>query len=207
MNKVLLIGDSIRIGYGQRVRELLSDTAEVIMPDMNCKWTKFIYWHISLWAGDTKFDAIHWNSGIWDTHRIDGNECFCSLDEYIRDNERLLKMMKRYSDKLIWATSTPGGKVLDEKNAINALENTDRDFPKRFLTTDQYNWNKTINEYNTAAVKLYESQGVYIDDLNQLMLQNLEDYLSPDGVHPNEKGYEALAQQVAKSIRDVLRKD
>ena len=113
-------------------------------------------------------------------------------------------MMKRYSDKLIWATSTPGGKVLDEKNAINALENTDREFPKRFLTTDQYNWNKTINEYNAAAVKLYESQGVYIDDLNQLMFQNLEEYLSPDGVHPNEKGYEALAQQVAQSIRDVL---
>lgn len=204
MKKVLLLGDSIRLGYGQRTAELLSDVAEVVQPEENCRWTKYLFWNFLLWADDTKYDLIHWNSGIWDLHHIDNDEPFCTADEYIRDNERLLSLIRKYSDNLVWATTIPGGKVLDERRALNALLNTDRTFPVRALTTGQKIWNKGIQEFNAAAADLFRRNGVEIDDLYSVMSEHLEDYISGDGIHPNEAGYEALAQQVAGKIRSLL---
>lgn len=205
MKKVLLLGDSIRLGYGQKVKELLSDIAEVKMPEENCKWTKNTYWYFSIWAGEERYDVIHWNNGIWDLHHIDNGEHFCSLDEYLRDNERLAALIRKYTDKMIWATSTPGGKILDQRKALNALENTDREFKKRFLTSDQKDWNNSISIYNAAAVDLYRSLGAEIDDLHAVLSEHLEDYLSEDGIHPNEKGYDALAVHAAAVIRRALK--
>lgn len=204
MKKVLLLGDSIRIGYGKLVSDLLSDVAEVVQPAENCKWTKYLYWNFAIWAGETKYDLIHWNSGIWDMHYIDNNECFCSLEEYVRDNERLLQLIRKYSQKLVWATTIPGGKILNQRKAHNVLINTNREFPIRMLTTDQDTWNCGVQKYNQAAREYYKKNGVKIDDLFSVMQEHLEDYLSEDGIHPNDKGYEALAQHAADTIRREL---
>lgn len=44
MKNVLLIGDSIRLGYQGRVAELLGDDVKVYSPDENCRYTKFTLW-------------------------------------------------------------------------------------------------------------------------------------------------------------------
>lgn len=205
MKKVLLLGDSIRIGYCKKVRELLSDVAEVYFPDENCAYTKKTYWNFTIWAGDRRYDAIHWNNGIWDLHHVSPfGDHFSSLDEYLYDNRRIARLAREYSDRLIWATTIPGGKVLDERKAINALENTDRDFPKRFLTDAQEPWNEAVREYNAAAVKMFREEGVEIDDLYSVMDGRIEEFISADGIHPNDAGYTALAEQVAAVIRRSL---
>lgn len=202
---VLLLGDSIRIGYCKYVKELLSDIADVYYPDTNCAYTKKTYWNFTIWAEDRKYDVIHWNNGIWDLHHVSPfGDHFSTLEEYVYDNRRLARLAREYGDKLIWATTIPGGKILDERKAINALENTDREFPKRFLTDAQAPWNNAIREYNAAAVKMYKEEGVEIDDLYSVMNAHLEEYISEDGIHPNEKGYAALASQVANVIRASL---
>ena len=72
MKNVLLIGDSMRGLYQPRVTELLGEDVRVYAPEENCRYTKYALWgmytYMEAW-GHPKFDAIHWNTGVWDLHR------------------------------------------------------------------------------------------------------------------------------------------
>ncbi len=208
MKTVLLVGDSIRIGYQDRVRELLGENYTVYTIDENCRYTKFTLWGMFSWTegmGIQHFDLIHWNTGIWDLHRATADgEIFTSLEDYVKENKRLYLQMKSYSDNLIWATIIPGGRQLDDQVKSNALINTDASHPKVFLCADQKTWNSDVRRYNDAAKKMYEENGVKINDLYAAVADNTDLYISDDGIHPSPAGYEVLAQQTAKIIRAQL---
>lgn len=208
MKNILLIGDSIRLGYQQRVAELLGGEACIFAPEENCRFTKYCLWGMHEWMeswGNPKIDLVHWNTGIWDLHRATADgKLFSSLEEYIRDNERMYHQMRSYSDKLVWATIIPGGPALNQRVKINALINSKEKAAHIYLAAGQQEWNEDICRYNAAARKMYEDHGVVINDLYSVLSPDLENTISADGVHPNERGYELLAQQVAKVIRSNL---
>jgi hypothetical protein len=56
MKKVLLIGDSIRLGYQQFVQEGLRDRAEVVGPEDNGRFSKYTLWGINLWIKELNID-------------------------------------------------------------------------------------------------------------------------------------------------------
>ena len=60
--RVLLIGDSISIGYTARVRKLLAEKANVHRPKTNCRWSAFGDENVEEWMGDGKWDA---HSRFW----------------------------------------------------------------------------------------------------------------------------------------------
>ena len=64
--RVLLIGDSISIGYTVPVRELLKGKANVHRPLTNCGPTTNGLAGIDKWLGDGKWDVIHFNWGLHD---------------------------------------------------------------------------------------------------------------------------------------------
>ena len=64
--RVLIIGDSISIGYTPRVRKILDGRANVHRPKTNCKWSAFGDQKINEWIGNEKWDLIHFNFGLWD---------------------------------------------------------------------------------------------------------------------------------------------
>ena len=64
--RVLLIGDSISIGYTVPVRELLEGKANVHRPLTNCGPTSKGVAEIEEWLGDGKWDVIHFNWGLHD---------------------------------------------------------------------------------------------------------------------------------------------
>ncbi len=208
MKTVFLVGDSIRIGYQDRVRDLLGEDYTVYTVDENCRYTKFTLWGMFSWTeglGMQHFDLIHWNTGIWDLHRATADgEIFTSLEDYVKENKRLYIQMKSYSDNLVWATIIPGGRQLDDQVKSNALINTDATHPKVFLCADQKTWNNDVQRYNEAARKMYESNGVAINDLYAAVAGNTDLYISEDGIHPTPAGYEVLAQQTAAIIRQRL---
>ena len=208
MKTVFLVGDSIRIGYQDRVRDLLGEDYTVYTVDENCRYTKFTLWGMFSWTeglGIQHLDLIHWNTGIWDLHRATADgEIFTSLEDYVKENKRLYIQMKSYSDNLVWATSIPGGRQLDDQVKSNALINTDATHPKVFLCADQKTWNNDVQRYNEAARKMYESNGVAINDLYAAVAGNTDLYISEDGIHPTPAGYEVLAQQTAAIIRQRL---
>ncbi|MDD4366073.1 MAG: SGNH/GDSL hydrolase family protein [Eubacteriales bacterium] len=209
---VLLIGDSIRLGYQQRVQNILGDVANVIGPNENCRFTKYSLWGISAWIkelGNPKIDLIHWNNGIWDLHRVtsDGFN-FSSIDEYICDNERLCIEMQRYCNNLVWATTIPGGRALD-KLFLGYTHNSSSRFDNQelFLCAPQHEWNDNVMKYNEAATKILCTRGVVINDLFSILLPDLDNNISDDGIHPTELGNEKLAMQVAQIIRQQLNQD
>ena len=60
---VLIIGDSISIGYTSGVRDLLKGKANVIHNPGNAQGTTHGCKNLDAWLGDTKWDVIHFNWG------------------------------------------------------------------------------------------------------------------------------------------------
>jgi hypothetical protein len=63
---VLILGDSISIGYTRQVREGLKGKANVIRPNANCGDTRHGLAQIETWLGDGKWQVIHFNWGLHD---------------------------------------------------------------------------------------------------------------------------------------------
>ena len=64
--RVLLLGDSISIGYTLPVREALKGKANVHRPPTNCSSTGNALDHLDSWLGRGKWDVIHFNFGLHD---------------------------------------------------------------------------------------------------------------------------------------------
>jgi hypothetical protein len=64
--RVLLIGDSISMGYTLDVRELLKGKANVHRIPTNGGPTTNGLKNIKAWLGDSKWDVIHFNWGLHD---------------------------------------------------------------------------------------------------------------------------------------------
>lgn len=184
MKKVILIGDSIRMSYNARVKELLSDRAEVWGTGDNCRFAKYTLWNVNAWVNEGsggKPDVIHWNNGIWDTFKISERiKVFTPLDEYLRTMEQIYDELRQYGCPILFANTTPVG----------------RDF-----TLDS---NDTIDEYNSAICEFMQSKNVPINDLNAVVRPKLDEYIGPDLLHLSPAGVEAVSQKVAAFIGDYL---
>src|SRR5687768_8371749 len=64
--RVLLIGDSISMGYTIPVRDLLKGQANVLRPMTNCGPTIRGIESLDSWLGNKKWDVIHFNFGLHD---------------------------------------------------------------------------------------------------------------------------------------------
>ncbi len=64
--RVLLIGDSISIGYTLPTRDALKGKANVHRPPANCGPTPRGVEHLDAWLGDGKWNVIHFNFGLHD---------------------------------------------------------------------------------------------------------------------------------------------
>ncbi|MBE6598605.1 MAG: hypothetical protein E7638_04100 [Ruminococcaceae bacterium] len=195
MKKVLLLGDTIRVSYQERVKELLSDVAEVVFPHHNSGYSAAVLWYlreqfvrIYQWG---EIDVVHWNTGLWDHHRtLDDGLPLITAEEYLHINRRLHKQLEFYSKKQVFATTLPAGDSYKyDKNSIYGI-------PK-----DE--WNREIAEYNAVLVPYLQHHGVKINDLYSTVSAHPE-YLGEDGISLSEEGVEEAAQQIAASIRLAL---
>lgn len=182
MIKVTLLGDSIRMGYGQFVPGLLGDNYTVFQPADNCKFAKFTLRSILDWNDDIEgSDIIHWNNGIWDiTTCVDGDP-LTDIDEYLTTMIRVAKQLKKRAKKVIFATTTP---VRDPAGS-------------------GYESNARIMEYNRIVVPELQKLGIMINDLHSIVYPNVDKYVCDDNLHMNSTGYEALAKQVVKAIKEA----
>ncbi|WP_105044208.1 SGNH/GDSL hydrolase family protein [Rubritalea profundi] len=120
---VLIIGDSISIRYTTAVRKLLHGKADVFRPGANCMYSGHRAQSMKAWVANRKWDVIHFNFGIWDTHYLHNGKLIMpnnlsnykeadlkrrySHQQYIKNLEKVLKVVKRTKAKLIWASTTP----------------------------------------------------------------------------------------------------
>lgn len=191
--RVLILGDSISLGYTDLVRKQLQGTAEVLRPKENCQHTAYGLTRIKAWLGNEKWDVIHFNWGIWDTHmlsekgtlianeaKFDGVMRIRHTPEKYRENlAALVETMEKTGAKLIWASTTP---IMSRTG-------------KRF---------DDIKTFNTAAGELMKERRIAVNDLYSLVLPHAKAWQSGDKVHFNALGNENLARQVSDSIRNAL---
>ncbi len=192
MQKVFLIGDSIRMGYDRYVRDHLSGRAEVYYPSDNCRFAAYTLRHCMEWiekdVNPEELAVIHFNCGLWDNGRYDEDEPFTPLEVYLDYLRRIVRRLRKRCPNaaLIFATSTP---VQEERY--------DR---SRFMRR-----NEDIRSYNEAACRLMAELGVAVDDLYAAAAPLPEDCWS-DGTHLyTPLGTKTLGDAVVNSIASVLK--
>jgi hypothetical protein len=123
MKKVMLIGDSIRLGYQAKVAELLGDIAVVSGPSDNCRFSAYTLFNLSAWVPDNDYDVIQWNNGQWDTCHMPDRKIHTSLANYLELQERIAGILLKKAKRLVFATTTP---VLPEQFTSGSIH------PRRF---------------------------------------------------------------------------
>lgn len=180
--RVLLIGDSISIGYTVATRQALAGKANVHRAPTNCGPTTRGLEQLDNWLGEGRWDVIHFNFGLHDLKRIDGKHQV-PLDQYENNLRELVARLKKTGARLIWCSTTP---VPQGSSPPRSTE----DVPK----------------YNAVAQKIMEEHGVAIDDLYAFALPQLDKIQRPANVHFTPEGSAVLAKQVAASIEKELAK-
>lgn len=182
--RVLLLGDSISIGYTLPTRALLQGKANVHRPAANCSSTGNGLRNLKAWLGDKKWDVIHFNFGLHDAKLPPEGIRHAPPDVYEQNLRELVKLLQATGAKLIFATTTP------VPNGGNLAPN------RRFGSVDQY---------NAIARKVMAENGVAIDDLNAAIAPQVANLQRPNDVHFTTAGSELLAKHVAASIETALK--
>ncbi len=186
--KVLIMGDSISLGYTPFVKKLLKGKAEVIHHKGNAGPTIRGMKEIDSWLGDTKWDLIHFNFGLWDMYGWEYVKEDRSPAMYEKRLETLVQRLEKTGAKLIWATTTP---------SCPEPEVTMR---KRFKS-DVVIAPALEQQYLDAALRVMKKHKVPVNDLYALIKPTLKQYaIAPNNVHFKPEGRKKLAEQVAKEI-------
>jgi lysophospholipase L1-like esterase len=199
--RVLILGDSISIGYMPEVKALLKDKAIVLRPmgkndrAENCAGTNNGIKQIDRWLEleGGHWDVIHFNFGLHDLKRVDAktgqnsdnpNDPHQAPPEvYEKQLREIVRKLKATKAQLIFATTTPvpeGGVK-----------------PHRDLADPE--------KYNAIAKKIMEENGVAINDLYAFAKPRLKEIQRPVNVHFTPEGSKLLAKEVVQHIRQALK--
>ena len=201
--RVLLLGDSISIGYTPYVQEALGDEATVVRPThpngkpANCGGTNRGVKSIDRWIAIDSggWDVIHFNFGLHDLKRVDPESGKAStnpnhprqaeLEVYKKQLAEIVEHLEKTGATLIFATTTPvpEGKVSPLRDPADVVK------------------------YNQAAREIMQAHDVAIDDLYAFASKRLDKIQRPANVHFTETGSKALGEAVAKAIRKNIRSE
>lgn len=190
---VLIIGDSISIGYTAPTMNALSGKANVQRINTNSGTTLNGLRYLDTWLGTTRWDVIHFNFGLHDLcyrhpeskeqgkrDKINGAQ-EVPIDAYAQNLEQIVERLKATGAKLVWASTT----VVPEGEAGRYAGDEIR--------------------YNAVAAGIMKKHSVAINDLHTLSASFKGQYSGPGDVHFNKQGSARLAEQVAASISAALR--
>lgn len=202
---VLILGDSISIGYTPFVKELLAGKANVYRPSFedgkpeNCQGTNNGVKNIERWLTSTglgnsiqQWDIIHFNFGLHDIKHVDPETGKNStnpkdpqqaeLKQYKKNLENIVEVLNSSNAKLVFATTTPYPDKVEGPLREPGMP----------------------EKYNKAAIKIMNKNEVLINDLYAFMLPRMNEMQLPQNVHFKPDGYKALAGKVSERISEVI---
>lgn len=192
MKKILLIGDSIRMGYDKYVQMALEGSAEVYYPKENCRFSPYVLRNLHTWLEKSGFgedtDCLHWNVGLWDCLNLFDDGPMVPLEIYEQYIDRICRRIRLLLPKaqVIFATSTP----VDEA----AYQN-----PKKTLRE-----NRVIESYNAAAVKIVTGYGFRVNDLYGFLKDKPLSWHSDKTHYYTRQATEAITGQVLQAISECM---
>ena len=189
MKRVLLLGDSIRLGYCEKVGELLKGKAEVCWPQENCRFALYAVVSMDNWAREVgnpeTVDVVHWNCGQWDVAQFGRlGRPLVSEAEYgdglRRVHERIRQVFP--NAKILFATTTP----LKAGVYMSAPRTTE-----------------DVMRYNAVALDVMKELEVPVNDLFGTALA-IPGELYADATHYTSEGYQILAEAVARALENYI---
>ena len=187
---VVLIGDSIRMGYAPIVADMLKGKAHVVAAKENGGDSSRVLANLDQWAIAEQPAVVHFNCGLHDlkmsrkTHKPQ-----VSLEDYEKNLREIVdRLRKETKARIIFATTTP---IRDQLHA------------KRRGDFDRHE--SDVERYNEVALKVMKEKGVEIDDLHAVVTEaGIDKVQRTDGTHYLPAGYQALAKAVVKSVTKDL---
>lgn len=186
MKKIILIGDSIRMGYAPFVQRELENEAVLWAPEENGGTSRNVLAHLDEWILSREADVVHLNCGLHDLARdVGAAGVRVEIDEYKRNVREILSRTQAGGKKIVWATITP----VDQENhrTVKKMER----------------WESDIERYIQAASGVASELQIPINDLNRVVNEaGKENLLLPDGVHFTTDGSKLLGKTVAAFLRE-----
>ena len=187
--KVLIIGDSISIGYFPFVKEALKDKADLVHNPGNAQATQKGLKELDTWLSAEKWDIIQFNWGLWDLayrnpeSKIQGNrdkvngKVTSTPEVYRRNLETLVARLEKTGAKLIFVTTT----------YVPAEDEG------RFAGDDV--------KYNSIALEVMKKHNIPVNDLYATSVGVHAKYgLGANNVHYSAEGYQVLSKQIVKGL-------
>lgn len=190
--RVLLVGDSISIGYTLATRDFLKGKANLHRIPTNGGPTTRGLANIDAWLGKSKWDIIHFNWGLHDLKYMGpkgenlfpkekGGKPQVPLADYEKNLEKLVVRLKKTGAKLIWRNTTPippGSKGRYVGDSV---------------------------KYNEAAARVMKRHGIPTHDLFTMSKKRMKELMLPANVHYKKEGSAALGKDVARVIIEALK--
>lgn len=201
--RVLLMGDSIRLGYAPLVVKKLDGVAEVFGFPENGGDTNSTLKQLEGWVKDGKppFNAtptsgergpliVHFNCGLHDLKfSKKGKAHQVPIDDYEKNLRAIVAKLRERTPHVYFATTTP---IIDDRHA------------QRKADFDRFD--KDVRLYNERAVKVMRELGVPGDDLYRVVQDGgPATMLGKDGTHYTPVGYDRLANAVTDCVRRKLK--
>jgi len=190
--RVLLIGDSISIGYTVPVRTMLEGKANIHRPLTNCGPTTTGVAKINTWLGDGKWDVIHFNWGLHDLKymgpkgqnladpKASDSHQQVPPAEYETNLRKLVARLQKTEAKLIWRSTTPVPEGCQGRVVGDSVK------------------------YNAIAAKIMAEHNIPIDDQYTYCMTCKDKIQRPANVHFTEEGSKQLAAQTVAAIQKAL---
>ena len=185
--ELVLIGDSIRMGYQETVRRELEPGIRVRAPEPNGGHSRKVLAHLDDWVLNRPPDVAHLNCGLHDLAKpFDSGQARVPLEEYAGNVARIFERVQAAGIRPVWATITPVDEVLHHRN-----KSFDR-------------FEADVEAYNRAALGAAEAAGVAVNDLFGVVESaGRQSLLRDDGVHFTDEGSRLLGEAVAAFVRGL----
>ena len=174
--RVLLIGDSISIGYTLAVRDELRGIANVHRIPTNGGPTTNGLKQLDKWLGNKPWDVIHFNWGLHDLKYMNEKGTLVPVSEgkqqvppadYEKNLEELVTRLQKTGAKLIWCQTTPvpegaTGRIRGDEVTYNEIAT------------------RVMNRHNIAIDDLYTVANKQLNEIQRTVFR----------VRPTGSGYE-----------------
>ncbi|MEI7830738.1 MAG: SGNH/GDSL hydrolase family protein [Prolixibacteraceae bacterium] len=189
VKNVLIIGDSISIGYTPFVQKALASDINVVHNPGNGGSTERGLDSIETWVSKREWDVILFNFGLHDLVRKDSlnkydvtGKISVPVEKYKENLNKIVSRLRQTTATLIFINTT----VVPENSSGRKVEDP--------------------AIYNAAALEIMNANSIRVLDLYATSQAVHPENSKPGNVHYTDKGYELLAAPIIKSINAILKK-
>lgn len=184
--RVLIIGDTVSIGYTLGTRKLLEGKANVHRIPQSAGSSQLGAEQVAGWLGAVPWDVIHFNFGACDLLIGKTGSAEVPREAYADNLRTIISQLRAHSPqaRLIFATTTPipegtqkGASPLAAKDAA---------------------------AYAGDALKVTKEQKVRVNDLHAVVAPKIAELQLPGNIHFRAAGWDWLAKSTAGAISAAL---